>query len=110
MKRKRREDEFSESWRDSTRKRIEVRLAFLGWTHARLGVEVGKVDGRPPLLGGSVRNYLCGRRAWRRGEPGGGLADPIDRFAAALRVPVAALEVGGPWEDLISDSEARLCA
>lgn len=85
---------------DSTRRRVEIRMIFLGLTQAALGEAIGAVEGGEALSQQHVQRYLCGARPWRR-KIKDALPQPIERFAAALRVPVEALEPGGPWEVLV---------
>lgn len=85
-----------DGYEDSTRRRVEIRMLFLGLTQASLGARMD-----PPTDQQAVYQYLVGKRPWRRrsGDP---LPHAIDRFAAALDVPVEALEVGGPWVALLA--------
>lgn len=71
-------------------------MLFLGLTQASLGARMD-----PPTDQQAVYQYLVGKRPWRRrsGDP---LPHAIDRFAAALDVPVEALEVGGSWVALLA--------
>lgn len=94
---------------DTTRRRIEIRLLFLGWSHARLCEEVGAVERGPPMAPALFRAYMLGKRAWRRERPDD-MPQPIDRVAAALAVPTAALEPGGPWEPLVGRDETYIGA
>lgn len=90
---------------DTTRRRVEVRMTYLGLSHEALGRRIGQADGGPALAGSTVRAYLSGRRAWRRSVPGIEAPEPIVRFAAALDVPVISLEPGGPWGWLVNPPE-----
>lgn len=81
---------------DTTRRRVEVRMTFLGVSQRRLGELLGCTQQQ-------VQQWMAGKRPWRGGRGPGtsGGGDAIDRFAAALRVPAAALEPGAPWEPLL---------
>ncbi|HNC24734.1 MAG TPA: hypothetical protein PLU52_11055 [Opitutaceae bacterium] len=79
---------------DTTRRRVEVRMVFLGLTQRMLGALFD-----PPIDQRQVQQYLVGNRPWRRQAARGEHA--IERFARILGVPVEALEPGGPWEALV---------
>lgn len=83
---------------DTTRRRVEVRMVFLGMTQRTLGAALD-----PPIDQRQVQQYLVGARPWRRrhGAESAQGQHAIDRFARALDVPVEALEPGGPWEVLV---------
>lgn len=90
-----------DGFEDSTRRRVEIRMLFLGFTQASLGARMD-----PPVDQQAVYQYLVGKRPWRRrsGDP---LPHAIDRFAAALGVSVEALEPGGPWAPLLAMPDER---
>lgn len=84
---------------DSTRRRVEIRMIFLGLTQAALGAEMD-----PPMTQQQVYQHLSGQRPWRRRE---GEGHAIERFAEALIVPVESLESGGPWGPLVGLPDER---
>lgn len=85
---------------DTTSRRVEVRMAFLGLTQAALGEAIGNVSGDAPMSQVQVWQYIAGRRPWRR-RSGDSLPQAIDKFAAAMGVKPADLEPGAPWDPLV---------
>ena len=93
--------ETRRGFEDTTARRVQLRLVFMGWSQERLGVELGTLDGTRALTGAAIRNYLCGRRPWEHRNPLDPSPSPIDRFARALGLPVGALRPGTPWDRLV---------
>lgn len=77
---------------DTFKRRVNVRLAFLGWTLFDLGAAVGIVEGRDaPISHGAIRHPLNGRRGWEAWAP---------RFARAMGCPDRNLHPRTDWGPL----------
>lgn len=78
---------------DTTAHRVDVRLAFLGWTRAHLGAQIAYDEGREtPIADPAIRALLVGRR---RIEPW------LPRIAKALGLKVEDLEPGFDTANLV---------
>lgn len=80
-------------WKDTFKKRVEIRLAYLGWTQDDLGAALAIVEGRDtPYNSASLRPYLSGRRS---------IDAMRGRIANAIGVRESALVPGEPLVGLL---------
>ncbi len=86
-------------WSDTFKRRVEVRLAYLGWTQDQLGAALAIVEGRgTPYDSASLRPYFSGRR---------NVDGMKKRLAVAMGVTVLSLTPGESFDGLLVASTRR---